>query len=227
MNVVIITSIIHTVNTLLSCGNVRSIYTPEERYHQTLKTIESVKKYISNIYVVLIEVSKIDEDKEYNFRTNVNLYINYSDDANLNTIVNNNNKSYAEASMILKFLESDEFKKLNIDNLFKISGRYFLNEKFMLDQYMNNSNCFRQIHNEGYYSSIPCYYSFFYKICKEDLDKYVNIFKNNIHKLQPVHDIYHMDMEHFLCTYFKNNIKHINTLGISGNIAVNGTVINH
>lgn len=147
------------------------------------------------------------------------MYLNYLDDEILKNIVN--------GSMILKFLDSDDFKKINISNLFKISGRYFLNDHFDLTQYINDFNIFKQITDGGSYTNTPCYYSFFYKIDKKYLLEYVNVFKNNVCKLGTNRDDYHCDMEHFLCTYFKDNIKYIDVLGISGNIAVNGEQINH
>ncbi len=228
MNVVLITSVIYTVNTPLSNFSTRSVYTPDERFQQTLKTIESVKTNISNAYIILIEASKIDCIKEFTLQAMVDLYLNYADDVKLLAIINGTNKSFAEGCMLLKFLESDELLKLNIENLFKLSGRYYLNEKFNEFLFLNQYNCFKLNEFSGWYTEIPAYYSFFYKIHKLYLNDFVNILRNNVEKLKTHKgDHYHMDMEHFLCTYLKENVAFIDTLGISGNTAVNGNLVDH
>jgi hypothetical protein len=56
-NVVLITSKIHVSKVEYSYVNTRSIYTSEQRFKQTMKTIQSVKKYIPNCFIVLIDNS--------------------------------------------------------------------------------------------------------------------------------------------------------------------------
>ena len=43
-NLVLITSVINTPNLPLSYSKVRSVFTREERFEQTKKTVESIKK---------------------------------------------------------------------------------------------------------------------------------------------------------------------------------------
>lgn len=237
MNIVIITSTINTIKLPLSYTNTRSIYTEEERFQQTLLTIESIKKYIPNYVIILLETSKINEIKEDTLSIEIGengLYLNYSNDEVLLRIINGNNKSYAEGSTILKFLKSIDFKRLCSTtskkvNLFKISGRYYLNNNSNIDEFVGNKindlNCFRQIDNiYGNYTSTKCYYSVFYKISGININNFIDIFASNLHKLETCKDSYHMDMEHFLATYFDNENTYIisGKLGISGNNAIDG-----
>ena len=60
-NLVLITSIIKTPNTPLSYTNKRSIYSHEERYEQTKKTIQSVREKIPNVKILMVECSDLNE----------------------------------------------------------------------------------------------------------------------------------------------------------------------
>lgn len=221
MNVVMIISVINTVARNLSYYPIRSIYTSEERYKQTLKTIESVKKYIPDAYIVLIEGSVLNTEMETGFKNMVNMYINYSTDKDVYNAVNDVHKSYAEGVTILKFLESNEFKNLNVENLFKISGRYYLTDSFDINEYMNICNCFKPIAQGSYqYSNLERYHPVLYKIHKTSLDDYKNIFIKYSTQMFNVQ----VDMEAFLCQYMKNNVKLLDRLGVEGNIAVNGAL---
>jgi len=216
-----ILSVINTVAKNLSYCPIRSVYKPEERYEQTLKTIESVKKYIPNAHIVLIECSKLNQEMETGFINTVNLYLNYSSDPSIQNAVDGIHKSYAEGLTILKFLESEEFKNLQVDNLFKLSGRYYLTDMFKLNEYSNTQNCFRRFSYQG--SNVGRYFSVLYKIYKTSLEEYKNMFKTSIMETVNVN----MDMEAFLCSHMKKNIKLLDHLGFEGNIAVNGALIIH
>ena len=52
-NLVLITSVIKTPNKPLSYINTRSIYTHEERFEQTKKTIQSIREKIPNVRYLL------------------------------------------------------------------------------------------------------------------------------------------------------------------------------
>ena len=56
-NIVFITSKIYTSNEPFSYTNIRSVYTPEERFIQTLETIVSIRKNIPNPYIILFDNS--------------------------------------------------------------------------------------------------------------------------------------------------------------------------
>ena len=46
MNLIIVTSVINTINEPLSYTETRSVFTAEQRFEQTIKSIESIKKNI-------------------------------------------------------------------------------------------------------------------------------------------------------------------------------------
>lgn len=223
MNVVMIISVINTIDSPLSYHPIRSVYTSEERYQQTLKTIESVKKHIPNSYIVFIEGSILNQTTETGLKQLVDLYLNYSSDNTIYTAVNDIHKSYAEGLTILKFLESEECKNLQIENLFKLSGRYYITNSFKLDEYTNTHNCFKQIPEKNCIDRAPRYSPVMYKIHKTSLDEYRDMFKNNLSIMQQYVDA---DIESFLCYFMINNIKFIEWLGVAGHVSVNGDFFN-
>jgi hypothetical protein len=232
MEVVVITSVINTSNNPLNYSSVRSVFTPEERFDQTIVGIESVRKHIQNAYIVLVEASNIDTDKSLKITEKVDLYLNFSNDYHFTEIINGPNKSYGEAQLLLKFFLSDKFKEMNVKNVYKLSGRYFLDDAFDINQYDNEFNCFKSINRiDGFsstnivpewYISAPSYFVSFYKITKQQIEKFVSVLKDKSELLITRNDVYHMDIEHLICTYFKENIKFVDNLGVSGNVAVGG-----
>lgn len=130
---VLITSIIH-INKL-------SIYTPEERYKQTLKTIESVQKNIPNAKIVILEASEY-----HDHLTNFNNTIVYN--VKQSHIVSRIPKSCGEVMILREFLESDLFRELRplIDRIFKVSGRYIIKDSFILDNFSFNKITVRRIY---------------------------------------------------------------------------------
>jgi len=61
INLVLITSIVNTPNLPLSYTKTRSVFTTEERFTQTKKTILSVKEKIPNCKILIVECSKLSE----------------------------------------------------------------------------------------------------------------------------------------------------------------------
>jgi len=66
-NIVIITSVLNCVVKPLSYYHIRNIFTVEERYQQTLKSIDSVKKYIPNVEILYCECSNLSNNLEFEY----------------------------------------------------------------------------------------------------------------------------------------------------------------
>ena len=52
-NLVLITSVINTPNTPLSYTNTRSVFSRQDRFEQTKKTIKSVREKLSNSKIII------------------------------------------------------------------------------------------------------------------------------------------------------------------------------
>ena len=63
-NLVLITSVINIPNIPLSYTNIRSVYTCEERFIQTQKTIESLRRMIPDLEILLVECSDLKVEYE-------------------------------------------------------------------------------------------------------------------------------------------------------------------
>jgi len=71
-NLVLVTSAINTSTNPLSYTNTRSAFTHEERFKQSLITIESIKQYIPNPYIVFIEGTIINDEYKNTIINSVN-----------------------------------------------------------------------------------------------------------------------------------------------------------
>ena len=82
MNITLITSIIHTPNTPLSYIKTRSIYTREERFEQTKRTIETVREKIPDNKIFLIECSQFTTEESDYLKSKVDIFMNIIDTNN-------------------------------------------------------------------------------------------------------------------------------------------------
>lgn len=235
---IFITSVINTPNIPLSYSKVRSIYTRDERFEQTKITIESIKKKMPNTIILLVEFSDFtnyEEQEEY-LKTNVHYYLNlwYSKDREyLKEYIYSHIKALGECKMtieIIKYMKENNIFK-NYDIFYKISGRYYLNDKFDNNIYYN----YNIVNNEYYNKSVititeDIAQSYFYKLTKKHLNKY-NTFLIIIAEYMKQKNICLM-YENILYYYCVNNkniilIKNIKTLFINGNCAVDGNKVNN
>jgi hypothetical protein len=64
-DIILITSVIRPPDKPLSYTSIRSVFTSNERFIQTKKTIESVRQKIPNGLIMLIECSHLLEEELY------------------------------------------------------------------------------------------------------------------------------------------------------------------
>jgi len=209
MILILITSLLNPINKPLSYTNIRTIYNIEERFQQTLKTIQSVKSKIPNYYIVLIEASKNIEKYENKFKELVNEYYNFKDDKNITQKVESPYKGLGEIYMMLGYLYNNNINKF--DSLIKISGRYYLDNTFEFKIFDNNHNVFRSFYDTVVSTRL-------YKITNVYFIKFIENLKNSIIHLEKGKS----EEEIF---YLLMNYIHTNHLGLSGNVAISGDKI--
>ena len=214
-DVILITSKIIVSNNVLSYTNNRSIYTTDERFNQTIKTIESIKKYLPNAYIILFDNSKIDINKINILNSSVNLFINLIDNSELEYYTNEfPNKGYGElmqTKYALKYI-----KNLNIKQFFKISGRYLINNTFNYKDYDNVFNIFKK---NSSVTDRKYYYTSFYKISANNFNEYYNTINSLCEYIKNNRSYDKIDHEVYLPKNISNFIK-ITNLGITQNIAI-------
>lgn len=217
MNLFIITSVINICNNPFSYINTRSFCSIEQRFNDTKKTIESIRKYVPNCKILIVECSFLSEEYEKILIENSDYYINLScfDDILENT--KSYSKSLGEGSMTIEILRyimlnHVEFEKFN--NIFKISGRYWLNEKFNFSVYDNNNYIFKKIKdNEN--NIFTC----FYKIPKQGIKSLFYFLKNSTQDFNNC-----IGYEVIFSKFIKNILKDENVKYISDKIGINGYV---
>lgn len=134
---------------------VGSANTREERYQQTLKTIQSIREKVPDAFILLTESSscKLSDDYKNELEQKVDLMIECYEDPILQQVYSNLErnpeafnfgKSLLETrGMILAFEEIIK-RELHqkVHRIFKFTGRYFLNDNFDIHDYC--SRCLLQ-----------------------------------------------------------------------------------
>jgi hypothetical protein len=215
-NIVMISSLIKTTSDPLTYTNTRSVYTHEERFEQTMKTIASVRKYIPKSQILLIDCSEFTENEEMLLKKECDCLLNAYHIENICNIMRNGpSKSFAEATQTHIVIEYLINNNILFKNFFKISGRYQLNEKFNYDLYDNDKNVGR------IQPDMPTYFlTSFYKLNKDTVIKLNNTILNNISALKkgiPYEEFFHIFMNS------SNDVEYLKVpIGIDEYISVNG-----
>jgi hypothetical protein len=144
---VFITSIIKPPDTPLSYGT-RSVYTSQERFEQTKITIQSAKEKIPNSKIFLVECSDLNEQETNYFLQNTTYFLNLYD-TNLRNNMHSPSKSLCEGTMTICGLQFLLQNNIAYDNLIKISGRYYLSERFDFSNFMNDDIVIKYISNDA------------------------------------------------------------------------------
>lgn len=125
-----------------------SRYNTEQRFYQTLETIDSIRIKVPNAYICLFECSYKPISEEYkNILTEkVDLFLEFYDEPGIKTLYENFTqkqelitfgKSLLETRGILNCLYLMKEKQLftDVNRVFKLTGRYLLNENFNIQDY--------------------------------------------------------------------------------------------
>jgi len=133
--VFLITSTINTSPRHLGANTslVRSVYSPDQRFNQTLKTIESIRQRVPDARVLLLENSKLLAYQQSVLESVCDQLILLSEDNVAVGLRDGPNKGAAEAYLLMNaqlLLKDCDFKIL-----FKLSGRYVLSERFDRDRF--------------------------------------------------------------------------------------------
>lgn len=218
-NIILITSKIYVSNQTFSYTSRRSIYSAEERFIQTIETIQSIRDFIPDAYIILFDNSVFPLFEKTVLSKLCDCFINIVDDDTLNYFTDENKiKAYADISQQVAFLDLfiSKAEISLIKHFFKLSGRYLINKDFNYQKYDNNKNVFKRnltISKKDYF------YTCFYKLEKSFLPEYHKLLKpfinGNKDQLQDI------DCEILLPKLFSDKITEIpDSLGITQRVAV-------
>lgn len=125
-----------------------SAFKAEERFQQTLDTIQSIKDKVPDAYILIYEASQTSIKKEYKdkFIEQSNLFLEFGNDIYIKTLYENLDTNPDKFSFVKSMLECrclelvlEYMMEHNVFNdvtrIFKLSGRYKLNEYFDIEDY--------------------------------------------------------------------------------------------
>lgn len=214
-NLVLITSVIDTPNKQLSYSKIRSVFSRRERFEQTKKTIQSIKEKISNCKIIIVECSDLNEEENNYFKDNCDYLLNLWHENNLHDYIFGVSKSLGEGMMTIKALQYIQQLNLEYNYLYKISGRYWLNNNFKIQNIQDN--VFKKINNNT--NNIL---TALYKIDKESVNKLLYFLVNNIENMKKCIG-YEVLIAHFVKNIDK---KLVDLIGLSGFVTVCGSEYN-
>jgi hypothetical protein len=196
---IIVTSIVEISDKPFSFTSVRSVYTHQQRFEQTLETIESIRKHLPDTDIILAECSPNSEYmKELEKR--VDIFINtYPNDL----IQNGYHKGLCEAHLMLRVFDRVDFSQYQ--NIFKMTGRYKLTDRFDRSLWMTDSAIACR---SFLYGGDANMHTFFYKFTNRELRTVTNIFETMISSdtSDPI--------EHIMYNGLKSALDNVSEIGI-------------
>ena len=216
-NLILVTSVINTPKKSLSYSKIRSVYSREERLEQTKKTINSIKHYIPDHKILLVECSDFTEDEEKYFNENCDYILNLWNNKELHNKIFGISKSLGEGTMTINALEYIFQQKIEFNNLYKICGRYWLNEDFNYGVFNNSSDIFKKINN-----NINNIFTSFFKLTNKTAKILLLFLKKNENAMIQCIG-YEVLFSNFLALLKYENIKFIDYIGYEGNVTVCGS----
>lgn len=226
INLVMVTSVIHTANKPLTYSSVRSVFTPEDRINQTLNTFKTIREKIPNSFIVLVEGSSLNDTEKNKLVSNVDDFFQCNDIENINSSL----KGLGETSMIREFLNGDIFKKISNENIImtttKITGRYYLNDNYSFDNMPIDKISLKMEGEDWHVTSSYRVGTDLINVYKTELDRVYNMYKNHQKNMKENDEI---SLEKVM--FWKINpdlifkIRHPNKYGVTGLSSADGTTI--
>lgn len=219
------------------------VFSNAERLDQTLETIKSIRKFSSNTDVMLVEMGGIPPTEEQisTIKSNVNFFLDYSKDPEVQNLFHNSSnwdivKNLTEVlcfGSALELIKEHELFK-NYKRIFKISGRYFLNEFFNKELHDSAFDKFvfltpkRSQFKSGLTGGINNQYmTRLYSFSSKKIDNLIWVYQNGLKEmLEAIKNCGYIDIEHMM---YKNidpdDVINLSKVGVSGCLGPNGNSV--
>jgi hypothetical protein len=145
----LITSTIRTSEHPLSYARTRSVFSAEERLEQTLRSIESVRTKVPDTLIVLLENSELSAIETATLRKVADWFISFAEDPRAVELRDGPFKGASELYMLLWI--QDILRHFDYEKMFKLSGRYWLTDRFCLQDFLSDK--FEFLMRAGVYST--------------------------------------------------------------------------
>jgi hypothetical protein len=179
----------------------RSVFTEAQRLEQTIKTLESVREKIPNAFILFVDATGIHLHIE---KLCDSVYIPENSIA-----VHSPNKGWGEASLTIEALKWVSMAGMAPKRIWKLNGRYYLNENFSLEEWDQNKS---QAH---FYNKSSCC-TVLYTISAKDSDTFKKFAEDSAKFLKNNPGV---GME---TVWSRFPFSHISHLGVSGKVSVSG-----
>ena len=214
-DLVLITSVINTPNVPLSYSKTRSVFSRKERFTQTKNTIVSIKDKIPNCKIIIVECSDLNTEEQEYLSINCDYILNLWEKKELHNNIFGKSKSLGEGTMTILALKYINNMDIKYNYLYKISGRYWLNDNFNICNIENN--IFKKIKNDE--NNI---FTALYKINKNTVEKLEIFLTDNMQNM-----INCIGYEVLMSQFVKNIDKIlVDIIGLSGFVTVCGSEYN-
>jgi hypothetical protein len=212
--------------------NQLSVYSNQERFEQTLETLSSINKYCPNNKVFIFDSSPERPDVEYfEELSNRGSIVFYSgEEPDVKRFSQHGQRSIAECISFIYFLSWFQKQDFKAKRIYKLSGRYRLNDNFIVDDsrykdafvFANALDSWMPKHMQ---ESIGIDKLFRLRLWHMDYNL-LGLFYIQLSKILQDCAKYHIDVEH---SYYKNlhtyKTIELDKIGVCGNIAPSGEYI--
>lgn len=235
------------------------IFDPATRMFQTAATIDSIKKIYPDSKILLVEGGEpFDEETPFwkNIKARCNAYLNLQSNDQIKflhtqyfkTVTNKQemggisglSKTIAELTLMHTVLtqlhtNSDLSDLIDVDRIFKITGRYQLSPMFDPSVYEDKNDKYifvkrekSWIENASETLNVDSQFSSrLWSFGINKLDEAVETFEDMVHDCMEITSKHYIDMEHLLCKHFgkSEDIIELEHTHLFGNIGPNGMLI--
>lgn len=220
------------------------VYSPAARLQQTLTTITSIKSYIPDAKIIVMECTgtPLTDSQSDLLEERSDLLIDYSEDAEVQAIYNSTDNwdIVKNSTEILCFgktlrlcLEDGDFD--GCDRIHKMSGRYVLNSQFAPTMPLYEQHADRIIIGEKYKSQFPPgvtgidlqYMARLWSWPVDITERIIEVYEDSLwYMADRVKQGGYADIEHVLYKFLPADlVTEIPVLGVEGSIAPNGQPI--
>lgn len=220
------------------------VYSPAARLQQTLTTITSIKSYIPDAKIIVMECTgtPLTDSQSDLLEERSDLLIDYSEDAEVQAIYNSTDNwdIVKNSTEILCFgktlrlcLEDGDFD--GCDRIHKMSGRYVLNSQFAPTIPLYEQHADRIIIGEKYKSQFPPgvtgidlqYMARLWSWPVDITERIIKVYEDSLYYMADrVKQGGYADIEHVLYKFLPADlVTEIPVLGVEGSIAPNGQPI--
>ena len=213
-DIFLITSVINTGNNPWTYTNVRSVFSPDDRYSQTLNAIATIRGKCPAAKIILCDCSYISDAMNIALKEATDLYIQaYTNKEIHDSCIQSNKKGYGELLQTKHVVNHLVNNNIRFRRLFKISGRYFLNSSFNIDKFSTEEYSFREP-----FPNSSCNSTVLYSVPYNLITHFASAIERiNIEINSDAFIMYEMSLPS-QC----NPKKIVNTCGVSGYVAIDG-----